>query len=177
MESQLDGFDEEPKIRPTLLTVLCILTFVGSSWLIITNIWAYATAAKTAQMVSMVREANRNDSIKYSDTSKAARHQNGMLFREKIFSSVSQMMTVKNIRRNALGGIISAIFTLLGAILMWHLKRAGFYLYLFGTLLGIAVPLILYGVNMMSVGISSFTGFFGLVFVALYALNFKNFNK
>jgi len=41
-------------LRPTLLKVLCILTFIGSSWLILTQVWSYSTATKTAQMMSSV---------------------------------------------------------------------------------------------------------------------------
>ncbi|MDQ6763670.1 MAG: hypothetical protein M3015_13710 [Bacteroidota bacterium] len=44
MESNLSEFEEEPLSRPTLLNVLCILTFIGSSWAILTNLWAYGTA-------------------------------------------------------------------------------------------------------------------------------------
>ena len=91
-----------------------------------------------------------------------------------MMSSVAKIMTADNVRRNAAGTILSALITLLGALLMWWQKRRGFYIYIFGTLLGIAIPLYFYGVNMTSIGISFFPGFFGLIFIALYALNVKS---
>lgn len=183
MESNLNAFDEEQRTRPTLLTVLCILTFIGSSWLILTNIWAYATASKTAQMISTIRNEAENNSIKNIDSLKTksndslktqAGQKKGFFFREKMMSSFSKIMTVENIRKNAIGAIVSALFTLIGAILMWQFKRKGFYLYIVGTLIGLSVPFYLYGINVMSIGIAFFSGFFGLVFIALYALNIRS---
>ena len=176
MESNLNEFDEEEHIRPTLLKVLCILTFIGSSWLILTNIWAYATASKTAQMISSIRNVSQNDSAINKDSSvqQHTRHKEGFFLGKKMMISVSKMMTVGNIRRTAIGTIMSAILTLIGAILMWWLKRNGFYIYILGTILAISVPFYLYGINSMSVGISFFSGFFGLIFIALYALNIRS---
>lgn len=191
MESNLNSFDEEENNRPTLLKVLCILTFIGSSWLILTNIWAYATAPKTARMISAIKNKAENNSTKNVDSlntgnidtlktkntgssKKNVEHTKGFFFREKMMSSVSKMMTEENIRKNALGAMLSAIITLTGAILMWNLKRSGFYLYIFGTLVTFSVPFYLYGINVMSIGIAFFSGFFGLIFIALYALNIRS---
>jgi hypothetical protein len=177
MESNLNEFDEELHVRPTLLKVLCILTFIGSSWLILTQIWSYSTASKTAQMISSVRNVSQNDSAINRDSSvqqQHARHKEVFFLGKKMMISVSKMMTVENIRKTAIGTIMSAILTLIGAILMWWLKRSGFYLYITGTIIGLSVPFYLYGANTMSVGISFFSGFFGLIFIALYALNIKS---
>lgn len=191
MESNLNAFDEEQRTRPTLLTVLCILTFIGSSWLILTNIWAYTTAPKTVRMISAIKNKAENNSKKNIDSLNAENidtlktknagspkknvgHSNGFLFRQKMMSSVSKIMTEENIRKNALGAILSAIITLTGAILMWYLKRGGFYLYILGTLIALSVPFYLYGINVMSFGIAFFSGFFGLLFIALYALNIRS---
>jgi hypothetical protein len=175
MDSNLTGFDEEDHTRPTLLTVLCILTFIGSSWLILTNIWTYGTASKTAEMISAVSKRAISDSAFQKDSTKAkVIRKKRSLFGEKIMSSMAKIMTADNIRKNAAGTILSALITLFGALLMWWLKRRGFYIYMVGTLLGIIIPLYFYGINMTSMGIAFFPGFFGLVFIALYALNFKS---
>ncbi|MDQ6903603.1 MAG: hypothetical protein M3139_11385 [Bacteroidota bacterium] len=175
----LSEFEEEPKSRSTLLTVLCILTFIGSGWAIVSSVWAYSSASKTASMISSVRRENGNDSSNDStfrqDSNVVKRTQRRKSeFGFKMMSTMSKMMTADNIRKSAIGAIISALFTLLGAILMWNLKRSGFYLYIAGILIGISVPFYLYGNNMMAVGLSSFSSFFGLLFIALYALNLKS---
>lgn len=183
MEPNLSRFDDEERIRPTLLKVLCVLTFIGSSWLILTNIWAYATAGKTAQMISNIKNRAENNSTKKMDSLHTASNDSlktnveqkkGFFFREKMMSSFSKIMTEENIRKTAVGTIISALLTLTGALLMWYFKRSGFFLYVAGTLLGLLVPFFLYGINLMSMGVSFFSGFFGLVFIALYALNIKS---
>jgi hypothetical protein len=74
----------------------------------------------------------------------------------------------------AIGGFIASLLTLAGAILMWNLKRKGFYIYILGVALGIAIPFYLYGNDLIAVGAASFANFFGLVFIALYALNLKS---
>ena len=83
-------------------------------------------------------------------------------------------MTEENIRKSAIGATISGLFTLIGALLMWRLRRTGFYLYIAGIIVGLVVPFYLYGNNILALGISSFSSFFGLVFIALYALNIKS---
>jgi hypothetical protein len=176
MESNLNEFDEEEHTRPTLLKVLCILTFIGSSWLILTQLWSYSTASKTAQMISSIRNVSQNDSANKDSSvqQQHATHKEGFFLGKKMMMSVSKMLTVENIRKTAIGTIMSAILTLIGAILMWRFKRSGFYLYIAGTVIGLSVPFYLYGANTMSVGISFFSGFFGLIFIALYALNIKS---
>lgn len=178
MESTLDEFEQEPAVRPTLLTVLCILSFIGSSWAIATNIWAYTTAAQSAKMVSYLGHRTTIDSMSHKDSVMyKIGEKKKSAFGEKMMLSIGKMFTEDTIKKNAIGAIVSAVFTLIGAILMWKLFKVGFYLYIAGVLIGLLVPLYLYGNNIIAVGISAFSGFFGLVFIALYALNIRSFRK
>lgn len=179
MESRLDDYDIEPLMRPTFLTVLCILTFIGSGWSILSGIYSYTTAKKTTLIIE--NRFGERDSMIVEDSSgiKDSVHLNGRerpasQFEERMKASFSKMLTVENIRKSAIGGSIAAIFTLLGAILMWRLKRTGFYLYILGVIIGGVIPIYLYGNNFLAIGMSSFGVFFGLVFIALYALNLKS---
>ncbi|MEP6927279.1 MAG: hypothetical protein ABI834_06555 [Ginsengibacter sp.] len=175
MESNLNEFEQEPRLRPTLLTVLCILTFIGSGWIIVSSVWSYSTAAQTVRMFSSARMGRMNDSTLQKDSAmKNMGNKKRAGFGEKMMLSVSKIMTEENIRKSAVGAIISGIFTLLGALLMWRLKRNGFYLYIVGIIIGLIVPFYLYGNNLLAIGMSSFSSFFGLVFIALYALNIKS---
>ena len=177
MESKLGDFEQEPVVRPTLLTVLCILTFIGSSWTIASNIWSYSMAHQTVKMFSESGISRQDDSTLQNDGVDAKTRQNRGPLGQKMMLSVSKMMTVVNIRKSAIGMIISGLFTLAGGILMWRLRRTGFYLYILGIVIGIVVPFYLYGNNLLAVGISSFSNFFGLVFIALYALNIKSMRR
>jgi hypothetical protein len=174
MESNLTEFEQEPRLRPALLTVLCILTFIGSGWTIISSVWSYSTASQTVKIFSSAVANRPNDSTLLKDTARRVGHKNRSPFGEKMVLSLSRIMTVENIRKSAAGAIISGLLTLLGAVLMWRLRRIGFYLYIGGIVVGLVVPFYLYGNNMIAIGMSSFSSFFGLVFIALYVLNIKN---
>jgi hypothetical protein len=174
MESNLNEFEQEPRLRPTLLTVLCILTFIGSGWTIITSVWSYSTASQTVKIFSSAVVDRPDDSTLQKDSLMRTGHKNRSPFGQKMVLSLSKIITEENIRKSATGAIISGLCTLLGALLMWHLRRNGFYLYIMGVIVGLIVPLYLYGNNLLAIGMSSFSSFFGLVFIALYALNIKS---
>jgi hypothetical protein len=177
-DTTLDEFEQEPIIRPTLLTVLCILTFIGSGWLILSSIWGYTQAPKTARMFATTVAFRDHDSALQNDSAiTQTKSKKKSRFGEKMMFSLSNIMTEDNLRKSALGAIASGICTLFGALLMWWQKRNGFYLYITGVLVGIIVPFCLYGNNLVAIGISSFSSFFGLIFIALYALNIKSMNK
>lgn len=174
MEANLNGFDEEPPVRPVLLTVLCILTFIGSGWQIASNVWSYSMAPQTVRIFSSSHVKAPNDSTLQKDSVYRSGRKTKFRVGETIFLSVSKIMTVDNIRKSAAGNIASALLTLIGAVLMWKLRRIGFFIYMLGVVIGLILPFYIYGNNLLAIGISSFTSFFGLVFIALYALNIKN---
>ena len=185
MENKFDDFETEPSQRPTFLTVLCILTFIGSGWGILGSIWAYTTAKQTVSMMHDRQLSNTQDSIKRSESEKLPdsgnvhkrREGTGFLLGRKIGESMRTMLTVENIHKKSIGDLIAALITLSGAILMWFQKRRGFYIYIVGVVIGIALPFFIYGSGMATIGIASFGAFFGLLFVALYAVNLKSLYK
>jgi hypothetical protein len=74
--------------------------------------------------------------------------------------------------------VMSNIMTLVGAVMMFRLKRTGFGFYVIGTIVYVAAPLLIFGgkgffATMMTVALA----FLGLVFVVLYALNLKHMHK
>ncbi|MEO7960489.1 MAG: hypothetical protein ABIR19_03020, partial [Ginsengibacter sp.] len=162
-------------IRPALLSVLCILTFVGSSWTIGTNAWIYNTAEKMVHMIAMSEGNVRVDSLTAREVAMA---KIGRIkrreFGERMMKNVTSMMTEERIRQNASGNIVSGVFTLIGALLMWRLKLIGFTVYILGVLISIVAPFFIYGANFMGAGVSVFTGLVGLAFIALYSLNIKS---
>jgi hypothetical protein len=176
MEKNLYEFETEPEKRPSFLTWLCILTFIGSSWAVISCIWSYTTASQTAAMFSE-NVNNRKDSTHKPDSATATIEKKQGVFEGKIKASFSKMLKEENIRKAAIGGLIASLLTLTGAILMWNLRRRGFYIYILGVLFGILVPFYLFGNDLIAIGATSFANFFGLVFIALYALNLKSMKK
>lgn len=182
METRLDDFETEPVQRPTFLTVLCILTFIGSGWAILSSAWSFTTASKFSKSFNELKRVERDsvmqkDSIHLNDTINKNERRRNREFGINIKATFSQMLTEDNIRKNAIGGFLAALFTLSGALLMWWLRRAGFYLYIIGVVFGGLIPFYLYGNNFLAVGVSSFGSFFGLIFIALYAMNLKSMRR
>lgn len=153
--------------RPTFLTVLCILTFIGSGWGIVTGISSYFTANAAAGVAQAAMEDAR-EKIE-NETSNA-----GSQMAEKMLAGVSDMYTPERIKKNALFSIAASVFTLLGAILMFGLKKTGYWTYILGTLIGIIAPFVVFGGgNLITIISSSAIAFVGIIFVILYGLNFK----
>ncbi len=159
----------EKRIRPTFLTVLCILTFIGSGWGIVSGFTSYASANLAAGISQTAMEDAQRE-LENSEVSNS-----GTALANQMLSGMSEVLNPENIRKNALFSIVSAVFTLIGAVLMFRLSKTGFWLYVLGTLIGIAAPFIVYGPsNFLTVISSSAIAFVGILFVVLYGLNLKH---
>lgn len=166
-----EDFDNSytPPERSTFLTVLCILTFIGSGWSIASSVYQYRRADELDKARIEMIEKNENGVDSLRDSTR----EEPPAFAKNLFASINDMATKENIERSALYQLIASLFTLGGAILMWRLNRKGFYLYCAGILIALVYPFILYGDNFLAVGITAFGAFFGLIFIALYALNLR----
>ena len=170
MQTDILNYEELPPERPVFLKVLCILTFIGSGWLIITNTTTYLTADSISQVFDSTK-------IKVQEDIKNQKNKNNKednVFGEKIVTNIFTMYTVENIKKSAFITLLGALFCLSGAILMWNLKKIGYVLYIIGTIIGIAGPFYIFGNNFIAVLTSGFTAFFGLLFVIFYAMNLKS---
>jgi hypothetical protein len=161
------GTTAEPQ-RPTLLTVLCILSFIGSAWGIFSSISNYMNADISSQVAGTVLDSAKEEISKESDNQAASK------MAEKVISGASEMLNPENIKKNALFSILANLLTLGGAFLMFQMKKVGFWTYLAGIGIAIVTPLVVYGPsNLMSIGLTAIIGFFGILFAVLYSLNLK----
>jgi len=166
-------YENEPVSRPSFLTWLCILTFIGSGWTIVSSVYTYVAAQKYANILTQQKPFAKDST--YADSAAAAR-KGRKVFPERIKASFSKILDKDNMRKLAIGNLIAALFTLTGALFMWRLRRTGFYIYIIGIIIGLMVPFYIFSNDMIAVGATSFNNFFGLVFIALYALNLKAMN-
>ncbi|HUS00822.1 MAG TPA: hypothetical protein VMY77_03805 [Chitinophagaceae bacterium] len=169
MTYDLEEFEAQPAQRPTFLKVLCILTFIGSSYAIISSTITYFNADMfSKKIVETKSEINRDVQHQRKSTPESN------AFKSKMMNNMAVMTEPGNLRKSSIGTIISSVFCLIGAILMWRLNRKGFYIYVVGTIIGIAVPLYVFGNNLitaLSVGIGALIG---ILFVIFYAMNLKS---
>lgn len=156
--------------RKIFLTVICILTFIGSSWGIISSMNSYYSADTLAAKKGGILQ-NAQDQFDSKDS---------LDFTEKIINSVSVMYIAENIRKVAMCKFISNLLTLCGALLMFNLRKIGFFLYIVGIGVLISQRVILVdrilGLS-EAVLVGFLTGFFGIVFIIMYGVNLKYMTK
>ena len=169
MQTDAINYEDIPPERPVFLKVLCMLTFICSGWLIVTNTVTYFTANDISKIVVSAKEKMYEDINKNKSKNSTVK-----MFAEKMMNNMFVMYTTENLRKNALGILLGAVFCISGAVLMWKLKRIGYILYVAGTIIGVATPFYVFGNNFIAVGTSGFTAFFGLLFVIFYAMNLSS---
>ncbi len=152
-------------MRPTFLTVLCILTFVFSGYSVFNSIISYQSAG-IATNVAKDAIDNARDQLDQEDDS-AAR------LAEKYLGSVENALDEEKVKQNAIATGIASVLTLIGAVLMWGLDKKGFWLYVIGTAAGILTPVFVYG-GLIGAAAGGFSAFFGVLFCILYGVNLKH---
>ena len=147
--------------RPLFLTVLCIITFVGSIVGIIANARGYLNAKAEVENIATGKAKTQLKNIfSPGDTSSAELVRIGNL-------------NTENYKKFSIGCIASYILCLVGSVLIFKLKRTGFYSFTLGTFFCLLTHFLLFGDNFASMGISIVAAMAGLVFVILYGMNLK----
>lgn len=149
-----DSNDAWPTTLPPFLNVLTILTFIGSGLGIISGIYSLLTIEQQRAGLAATRTLLRNSSF------------GGDLVR-------AQELMLENFYAIQLGALTSALCCLFGAILMRKLKKNGFYLYLFGSIISIVIPLFFLGFGFMGQMIL-IGSVFTIAFVIMYGVNYKH---
>lgn len=155
MENQ--SVNEAPK-RPQFITVLCILTFIGSALAFFGAIWGYFSIKASAAMLENMGSAE-GDSF-------------GMM------SGIQETMikAVENAVPNMIIGVFCSLLCLFGALQMWKLKKIGFFIYSVGEITPVIAAFFLGGGGLIG-GAGAVVGLlFAIVWIVLYAINFKHLN-
>jgi hypothetical protein len=157
---QLDNFEQKPAELPVFLKVLCILTFVGSGWGLLSGLFNVVMVDSSRELLET---ANR-----FSD---------GIY--DRMGFDIDEMIRWTNYSNYA--NLLGSALCLTGALLMWKLKKVGFYLYVPGNLIPLIVSF--FAVNYMmgsgpfaSLGMIGvvFGSLFSLAFIVMYGVNFKH---
>ena len=157
-----------PKKRPDFLTVICILTFIGSGFGIINNVTNYLNADVLTEIGKQAIDQNREkvDSESSGEGKKLA---------DQMMSGASAMMDKKKLKQNYLLTVLSNIMTLAGALLMFRLRKSGYWLYVAGIVVLVATPLVIFGTgNLLSMSITMLFAVIGILFIILYSLQLKH---
>lgn len=144
-----------PAKRPTFLTVLCILSFVGIAISLIGGIMSYFT---------------------YSAMASAGGMMSGLGGAESAQVGAAMDMLGMDPAKMAMNSLVVALMNiplLVGVLMMWKQKKTGFYIYAASELIQAIVPFILVGG--LAGGISGIIYVIvAIVFIVLYGLNLKH---
>ncbi len=154
----------EQKQRPQFLTVICILSFIGLGWAMLSSIINMALAPMLKEM-SGVAGAGMDEAM--SEVSSEAPGIAPLL--QKIFGG--SMAALEHAFELSMVSLICSAIALFGVIQMWKLKKVGFYFFTGAKVIIIIAPMIIIG---GIIGSMSLLGaIFPIAFIAMYAANLK----
>jgi hypothetical protein len=145
----------EKKKLPAFLKILCILSFVGIGVYLVTYIFGYIYVKTLIEDSRSLNEAFGEG----SDVSNILKDSEPLMKNGILYYILS---------------MIGCIICLVGVILMWKLKKAGFYIYIVGEIAPLILPFILLGgFGALSV-FALVLGIIPVAFIAMYAINLKH---
>lgn len=160
MSDVLDqSYEQGPAKRPMFLTVLCILTFVSCGLTFVTDVYGLLTAKQ--QQESLEKSLKVMDQLQSNDEM------------PEMFGSMTNGVAkmaewTTTAHYLSLGNVL---ICLAGALLMWRLRKMGYFIYIFGQLLPFVSLVGIYSV-VQDVPLLGFSMIIGGVFIAIFAIAF-----
>ena len=145
-------------VRSQFLTLLCVLTFIGSA---LSLFDAFMTLVQTDA-------ASNTPRIERTYTPEQQKQLPKQYFEDRSAGDESAPTDPDRIRLLSIAQFPYALLTLVGAILMFRLRRVGFWVYVAGVVVGLVLPIMLVGFGALN---TSFGVFFSILFAGLYWLN------
>jgi hypothetical protein len=146
-------------VRPTFLSVLCVLAFIGNGLGIIQGLFFWAMSGFYAKLFSLF------------DNGKAVKG-NEMKMIENFLNGITWW---------AISIIVGSLVCLIGAILMWKLKKSGYFIYILGQIVPILGVLFFFLRIMKNVGVNGggmffvfLSAIFPIAFIVMFGLNQKH---
>ena len=153
MENPFNTQENTPK-RSTLLTVLLVLTFIGSGASFLSN--GYVAAAFET-VIGYVEELADDDAF----AALAAMLEQSVATMEKAGAGYFWLIT------------LLYLVSVVGAVFMWKLNKSGFHLYATAQIIILFIPMLFGLTKLPGIGATIITA----VFVLAYALELKIFQK
>ena len=157
------------KKRPTFLKVLCILSFIGTAWGLLSGLWSWYAMNALAGVTEAMGGAMGDAMSEAAGGSEAG---------AAMGDAMNQGMAMMGMdpHKQAMSALIVALLNIVvfaGAFMMWKLKKTGFYIYTLGQIASIAVPFIVVG-GLMGGVTGIIMGIFAVAFIIMYGVNLKH---
>lgn len=163
----MDTIQPGAQQRPTLLTVICILSFIAGAY----GLWSGYSNAFTNAPQEAVEEAR----AKLAEAQEQMGDAPMPMVQEMLDSAMAiAEKAAEHAREMGYAEIFLALVSLFGVWNMWNLKKVGFWLYLLATACGLLMPLFFLGGGLMAIIGLGFSGLISVVFIILYAVNLKH---
>ena len=159
--------EQSVKERPAFLTVICIISFIFLGIQIFGNI-IYAIFSRFLNVFDpyFLQYRLEIESETYNTP-----------FNKLIPDFLSFIeRVIESAFTTAVLNLLLSIIALFGVILMWNLKKTGFFLYSTAKVLILTLPFIFLGINFITIFSIVVSGIFVLTFIVLYAVNLKFMN-
>jgi len=152
--------------RPLFLTIVCILSFVGLGWSIVQSFTGLIFTGAGEPLMDLVKS-----NMEIAKAEVYTSDPDASVFVNAIFDATTRLLEILPL----FIGITSllSLLALTGVILMWMLKRTGFYIYTGAKVIGLFIPVALLGYNFLSMFMTMGMVFTSAIFITLYAFNFK----
>ena len=157
-----------PQRRPNFLNVLCILTFVVSGYYFFNALVGLMVGSK----FSSPDWINIYENLERIMTNADAK---GVAFLQNFLDAAAETVnaTMVHIVELSAMGLVVSLLSILGAYIMWKQRKIGFYLYIVAKLIGVIVPLVLIGVNVLTVSYYGFALVISVIMFVLYGMNMR----
>ena len=175
MEDQQQSFEElQPirKKRPRVLTVFCILSFLGGSYYFSNSISGVFNADEATEA--------RENVVRGMDEMMEEYEKNGLLDENtenlllSIKTEVEEKLVPHRYRKYNAIWLFASICTLTGAFLIFTMRKIGVHLYIGGTIIFIAGTFLVFGSGWISWGMNSGHLIFGSIFSTVYLAQMKH---
>ena len=147
--------------RSQFLTLLCVLTFIGSA----------LSLFDAVMSLVQTDAASATPRIERTYTPEQRKKLPKEYFEDRSAGAENAPTDPDRIRLLSIAQLPYALLTLFGAILMFRLRRIGFWVYVAGVAIGLILPVVLVGFGALN---TSFGVFFSILFAGLYWVNLKD---
>lgn len=129
--------------------------------------WGIFDATVSLTETSSVAETTR---VARSKTAPTSEKKNRTYFEDRSSGDVPLPSDQTQVIKLAIAQLVYSLITLAGAVLMFRLRRIGFWIYGAGVVAGLVLPVILAGFGALN---TAFGAFFSVIFAGLYWLTLK----
>lgn len=156
-----------PAQRPTLLTIVCILSFIGGLWGAIDG---FRTAFTDKAQLDLAEAREEVEGAMADVQGPGAEFAQRMMEQGIALAETA----AANARPLGITAIVLALISLYGVWLMWNLRKQGFWFYTLAAIGGIIVPLYFLGFSTLAVLGLGIGALISIVFIILYAVHLKH---